>query len=259
MFEWLQSEIEAVKTPRFHVVDGPADSKLRAAIVQSDLQLPEAYKQFVLTFGNARLYRNARNHSYRIGIFAGPRESTLNDENRIYHLGFHDGASVYVKPEAGSVKLPIFESELDEEEKVADNFEEWLTASCARARNSFGKRQWNEILHGPRPFTPEEQVLLATRRQIQWRVLGIDGNGDHIFEVTNAATRALPVLTVGIRSKDRRLNGAIPLDIGHIGPGETGVLHRDCYKAQKPPSEIEAFPLPDPQPEDRDYYWEFKK
>lgn len=51
MFEWLQREISAIKTPRFHTVDGPADARLREAVLHSDLPLRTAYRQFVIQFG----------------------------------------------------------------------------------------------------------------------------------------------------------------------------------------------------------------
>src|SRR5688572_14356491 len=100
MFEWLEREVSLIKTPRFHLVDGPADQKLQEAVIRSSLPLPASYKEFILRFGNAKLYRNSRNDSYRIGVFAAPRAATLDDGMRIYHLGFHDGASVYVKSES---------------------------------------------------------------------------------------------------------------------------------------------------------------
>ena len=50
----------------------------------------------------------------------------------------------------------------------------------------------------------------------------------------NTSSRTLPVLTVGIRSKDGRLNGAALLRIGHIGPGQTDILHKSCYKGLSP-------------------------
>lgn len=259
MFEWLEQEITAVKTPRFHLVEGPADSKLRDAVDQSGLPLPAAYKEFVLKFGNAKLYRKSRN-GYRIIVYAGPREAKLDDGARIYHLGSHDGASVYVKPAKDSVELPVFEFEDGCEEKVANTFEEWLEDSCARVRNKYVKeKKWVGILRGPEPFTLRENELIGGRKQIHWRVLGIDVDRKNMFEVTNASHSVLPALTVGIRSKDGQLNGAVRLNIQHIGPGQTAILHVDCYKDLKPPEEIEAFALPDPQPEDRDYYWEFRE
>jgi hypothetical protein len=257
MFEWLDQEIAAVKTPRFHLVNGPVDAKLQEAVLESELPLHNSYKEFVLKFGNAKLYRTSRN-GYQIGVFAGPREATLNDGTRIYHLGFHDGASVYVKPGSSLAELPVFEFEAGSEERVADDFEEWLTASCTHARNSYGKQKWAEILRGPQPFTKEEQEILEARRRIKWRALGVDPVGKLIFEVTNTGSRVLPILTLGVRSKDKRLNGAVCLKIGHVDPGQTAVLHVDSYKGLKPPHELEAFALPDPQPEDREYYVEFE-
>jgi hypothetical protein len=85
-------------------------------------------------------------------------------------------------------------------------------------------------------------------------VRGIDLEGNHIIEVTNTGTRQLPVLKVGVRSKDGRLNGATLLKIAGLEAGETTVLHVDCYKGLKKPEELELFALPDPQPEDRLLY-----
>lgn len=256
MFEWLELELSLIKTPRFHLIEGPADLKLAELVTQSSLPVPSSYKQFILKFGNAKLYRTART-SYRIGIFAGPREATLHDGTHIYHLGFHEGASVYVKPESSPGDFPIFEFEDKSEERVAKSFEEWLAASCTLARNKYTKGKWAEILRGPNLFTPEEEEIIETRRRIRWQVLGIDADGNHIFEVTNAGSRSLPLITIGLRSKDRRLNGAVRLNIRHVGPDQTAVLHAACYKNLVPPEDIEVFALPDPQPEDRDYYYEF--
>jgi hypothetical protein len=254
MFEWLEQEISSVRTPRFHVTDGPSAAHLQEAVMTSNLPLPRSYREFVLKFGNAKLYRRAKNDSYQIGVFAGPRAAELGDESYIYHIGFHDGASVYVKPIAGATEHPIFECETGSEVKVAESFEEWLTKSCARARAGYSGEAWERIVRGPEPFSSAENEVVEARRRIHWRVLGIDADGNHIFEVANTGTRAVPLLTVGVRSKDLRLNGAVRLKIGQLGPGQTGIVHADCYKDLMPPREIEAFPLPDPRPEDRERY-----
>ncbi len=259
MYEWLEHEISAIKTPRFHVIDGPVEAKLQEAIMQSGLLLPSSYREFALRFGNAKLYRMAQSDIYQIGVFAAPREAILGDGTRIYHLGFHDDASVYVKPVSDSIEFPIYEFESGFEEKVADDFEKWLRESCAHARNRYGKEKWAEIVRGPEPFTVEEQEIIEARRAIQWRVLGIDTDGGQMFEVTNASRRTLPVLTVGVHSKDRQLNGAVLLKIGHINPGQTKIVHADCYKNLVPPASVKMFDLPEPQPEDREFYDELKK
>lgn len=259
MFEWLEQEVSAIKTPRFHVVDGPADAKLREAVIGSGFPMPSAYKEFVLKFGNAKLYRNARNDSYQIGVFAGPREAVLDNGTRIYHVGFHDGACVYMKRLSSLSPLPIFEFESASEEEVARSFEEWLSTCCAIARNKYGKAKWADILRGPEPFSGKEKEIIEARRLMRWRVLGIDAEGNHIFEITNTGQRVLATLTVGARSKDGRLNGAVLLNIRSVSPGQTALLHASCYKGLVPPQEVEVFALPEPKPEDRDYYWEFEE
>jgi hypothetical protein len=256
MFEWLEREISSIKTPRFHVVSGSIEPNLRHAILESSVRLPAAYKEFVLTFGNAKLYRASRD-GYRLGVFSGPMEETLDDGTRAYEIGFHDGARVYVGAVSGLAEYRIVEVEAGRIERVSGGFEAWLTACCTRARNAYGAEKWTDILRGPEPFTSEEIGRVEARRAMRWRVLGIDAGGNHVFEVTNASCRTLPVLTVGVRSMDGRLNGAVRLKIRHLDPGQTMVLHADCYKDLIPPDKIEVFAIPEPQPEDRDWYGEF--
>ncbi len=253
MFDWLEREISEIKTPRFHLIDGPAPQILRESIIRSPMPVPASYKQFVLRFGNAKLYRNGRT-SYTIGVFASPKETTLIDGARIWHLGFHSGASVYIKPECGLDK--IFEFEDGVEEQTGKDFSRWLSATSHAARESYGAKKWAEIVRGPAPFTREEEDRIEARRQIEWKLLNLDSDGDYLFEISNNAQRSLPTLTVGVRSKDGRLNGAVRLDIRHIKPGQKAVLKVDCYKNLAPPEEIEVFSLPEPRPEDRDYYRE---
>lgn len=256
MFEWFEQEISAIKTPRFHLVEGPAEPEMREAAMLSTLQLPRSYKDFVLRFGNVKLYRRPQNNSYRIGVFAGPRKETLDGAN-VCWVGFHDGANVFIEHVAELAAFCIWEVEQGSKRKAGEDFEEWLASCCDHVRKEYGTQQWTDILRGPNPFTAEEKEVVETRRQIRWRVLGVDTEGDHIFEVTNASARTLSVLTVGVRSKDRRLNGAVLLKIGHIGPTQTDTLHVDCYKDLMSSEEIEVFSLPDPHPEDRDFFAEF--
>lgn len=259
MYDWLERELGVIKTPKFHLVDGPATPELREVILHSRLRLPTAYKEFVLQFGNAKLYRKSRNDSYSIGIFAMPREAQLDDETRVYEIGFHDGAKVYVEAATGLAEGAVWEIEAGASERVGEDFVEWLADSCARVRSRFGAEKWAEILRGPEPFTPEENEIVEARRRIGWRVVRIDEDGNHVFEITNASNRTLPTLTVGVRSRDRRLNGAVLLNIGNIDPGQKAIVHAGCYKGLKQPQEIEVFHLPDPKPEDREFYGEFAR
>jgi hypothetical protein len=46
--------------------------------------------------------------------------------------------------------------------------------------------------------------------------------------------------------------------VGHIGPGQTAVVEKDAYRDMVAPEDVEAYALPDPEPEERDRYWEFR-
>jgi hypothetical protein len=79
-----------------------------------------------------------------------------------------------------------------------------------------------------------------------------------MYEVTNGADRHLPFLSIGIRAKHGKLEGGVWLPIGHIAPGRTAVVAKDTYRGLLNPTDVEAFPLPDPEPEERARYWEFR-
>lgn len=256
LFDWLQAEIDSVQTPRFHLVDGLPDARFREAIEEASYVVPTTYKLFVSRFGGAKLYRDAAHNSYRIGVFAAPRDATTPDGEKVLQLGFHDGAKVFCKLQGADAGSAIYELEAGYLERVSDTFANWLDESCARARNAIGPAAWRKILHGPEPFSLKEQDVLSARRAIEWKVIGLDSQGNHIIEVRNAAQRALPVLTIGARSRDGRLNGAVFLKIAHVRPGTTAQLHIDCYKNIVAPDQVDLFSLPDPGPEDRAFYRE---
>ena len=79
------------------------------------------------------------------------------------------------------------------------------------------------------------------------------------FEVTNGSHVRLPYLSIGIRSKDGRLIGGVWLPVSSIAPGETAIVEKDVYRDLVEPSAVEAYAKPDPDPEDRERYWEFRR
>jgi len=255
MFEWLEQEIAQIKTPRFHLVDGPAPYNLREAMMSSGLSVPQSYKEFVLQFGNCKLYRIGGD-SYHICVYAGPRRDSLPDGRRIIEIGHSEDARVYIEDNViYDANMSIYEYD-GKSRLIASNFCEWLVEACDYARSRYGREKWLEILHGPAPFNEGELRIIEARKMYRWKLLGIDLQGNHIFEIINASALTLPVLTIGIRLKNKRLNGSIFLPVGHIPPGGRERIIDACYKGLVPAEDIEAFDLPDPTPEDRDSYRE---
>ncbi len=254
MYGWLFQEFTEIKTPRFHVREFKPDTTI-ASVASVDEALPDSYRDFIESFGGVKLYRRPGSESYRIGVFAQPQLATRQGR-RAYLIGFHDGARVLLCPVDGSDKCEIVEVEGDQEERMGTSFDDWLYSAGTRARKSYGREKWQEIVRGPAPFTPRELELIDARSQAKWRVLEIGSDGDHVIEFVNGSTIVIPMYTIGVRTKDGGLNGSVYLKTDHVQPGCAAVLRANCYKKLVSPNDIELFDLPDPKPEDRERFAE---
>ncbi|MEZ6071579.1 MAG: hypothetical protein R3C10_15275 [Pirellulales bacterium] len=263
MFDWLDDEMARIKTRKFHVVDGPASPELRKAVDSSDRPLPPSYKEFVLRYGNAKLYRYDAN--YYITVFAGPRELESSNGDTFVEFGRTWVSRAYFKESLLTLgsETPVFEWFQKGIRRTADGFEQWIAEKCAVARKRYKKKEWEAIEKGPPPFTELERSIVEARRHFYWRVVGIAPNDDVQFEISNGSAMVLPYLSVGIRGALRPpnsgpLNGGGFLPVNSIHPGQTKIVEYDCYKQFIAPEDTEVFELPDPGPEDREQYWEFK-
>jgi hypothetical protein len=260
MFEWLDQELSEIRTKRFHVVDGPASNDLREAVLASPLPAPPSYVEFVLRFGNAKLYRMTGLDLYWLQVFAAPRDVESRAGEPLLYIGGYDESCAYFREEklVAGREAPIFESTDMRIRKAADSFEEWLAARAVRARRRYKRKEWAEVLRGPPPFTAEELAVVQARRQFAWRVVGVTPSGEIMYEVSNGSDRQLPFLSIGIRSRSGKLKGGVWLPVAHIAPGQKDIVAKYTYRDLLEPSDVEAYPLPDPEPEERARYWEFR-
>jgi hypothetical protein len=233
MFEWLENEMGQVNTPKFYIVDGPAPAELREAIEHSDVAPPPSYEAFVLQFGNAKLYRQGS--VYLVQVFASLLDAESDEGETLLQFGRTDMSLAYFKESLliRGRESPVFE---------------W--------RHELG-------LQNTADFSVQEKAIVEARKLFRWRVVGIAPNGDLRFEVHNGSNLVLPYFSIGIRGKLRPpksgpLNGGVWLPVSSILPGDTQIIEKGCYKNLVDPKDIEAFAEPDPEPEDRDRYWEFR-
>lgn len=255
-YKWLQEELSTIKTSRFHVVEGGGSEALRTA---NRLDLPRSYREFVQEFGKAKLYKVKG--GYALGVLAAPSAAVGPDGVPLLCVGHYQSAKAYFKQsELAEVKEPpVYEWGQAGLRKSADGFASWLENRCSAARSQYGKRGWARVLKGPKPFTEREEAVVQARRDFKWRVVGVTPDNDLIFEVTNCSGMTLPFVSIGVRSSHGKFEGRVWLPVSHIGSGTTGVIEKDCYKRYVDPEQIEVFALPDPEPEDRDEYWEFRE
>src|SRR5436190_762700 len=173
MFEWLIEEMARFKTRKFFLVDGPASVELRQAVESSTLPLPPSYKEFVLRFGNAKLYR--RDSYYYVTVFAGPNMADSSAGEPFIQFGRTWTSLAYFKDsllvEGG--ESPVFEWRHEQGvQQTADGFLDWLKAKCRSARKRYKKNEWEAIEHGPPPFTEQELAIVEARRRFRWRAAG---------------------------------------------------------------------------------------
>lgn len=205
------------------------------------------------------------NSYWLIEVYAGPRESEFKNETFIQFGRTHTSLAYFKESllVEGS-ETPIFEWRHSQGvRQTASNFEEWLKGKCSSARKKYKKSDWKVIKTGPLPFTEKEKIIVEARKGFRWRILGICANGDLKFEIHNGSKITLPYLSVGIRGKHRSpsqgiLGGGASLPVASIGPGETKTIEHDCYKKFVAPEDVEVFDKPEPGPEDREQFWEFK-
>lgn len=257
-FEWLEKEISEVRTRKFFDFDGPASDDLRRAIESSDLPIPDSYEAFVLQFGNAKLYK--QHVGYAVGVRAAPVEAISKNGELLLCFGHFQDHNAYFKVDLlkDGEESPVFESHQGGLRKVADGFLHWLKMRSVATRKAIGVRRWAQIVQGPSPFTAKEKSIVEARKAYSWRLVGIDDNGDCLFEVHNGARIALPFYSIGIRDKRGGFLGRVRLPVSNLNPGSTEVIKHGCYKKYIERENLDAYSLPDPEPEDRDSYWEFK-
>jgi hypothetical protein len=61
-----------------------------------------------------------------------------------------------------------------------------------------------------------------------------------------------------VRNKLGTFVGRIWVPVEKLEPGQTATYEVDCYRRQVPGETLELFDLPEPQPEDRESFWEFR-
>lgn len=259
-FDWLNEQIERVKTPDFFLIDGPLSEKDRNLVETSPLNVPPAYKAFVMRYGNAKLYESRG--VYLMEIFSVPKDFESTKGEHFLQFGKTDTGPAYFKESllAKNQETPVFEWSPEEGFYHSYNgFEMWLRENCRIARSGFGDHRWQEIEQGPPPFNLQETKVIEARKRFEWKVVGIADDGDILFDVHNRSDITLPFLTLGVRGKAGKVKGRIWLPVSAARPGESIIVKKGCYKGHLEPADVEVFDIGDPLPQDRDRFWEFKR
>jgi hypothetical protein len=228
----------------------------------SKFALAGDYVDFMLDFGIAKLFCDYNDapevmvyslESYRRHICKNGKVYVGFGDRGCQHVCFDEDAIISGKPSR------VYSISKEKAVDLYPSFSEWLISAYGWAKSKYSKNQWKNIVEGPPPFSIEEMKIVEARKLFKWRLVGFSETNDRLFEVKNTSTITLPYLTIGVRDFNGKiLTGGAWLKISHIGPSRVAIVTADCYKDHIPYDQLDVFDLPDPIPEKKDAYWEFK-
>jgi hypothetical protein len=254
VFDSFGEELKTIRTNRFHVLTPITQHEIEA-VREKWPDLPSDYIGFLAEFGNARLYKELS--YYIIGVYLVNKPTDFADEEFLL-IGHYDSDSVYFRIRDLENSLPnVYQGTSGHILQKSYTFEEWFVTSCRSAKKRYSSKEWKRILEGPRPFSQAELKILEARRRFQWSVVSVDER-EWRFVVHNNSEITLSYLSIGYVSIDGKTETGKWLDVSRIGPGQSALITDDWSHWSYSPLDFRAVPRPDPQPEDRDRYWEFR-
>ena len=252
MYENLIKDIKKIKTRNFHKLEVKDFSKLDDLLFKEKNEPTLEY--FWKAFGGAKLFRVGR-MSYKMVIF-NKLEFNEYKKNELVYFSFVDDVRFFLDQKTGE----IYKGVEGGFKKEASSFLDWFSVSYNCLVGSYKKNDWKKIVSGPSPFSQEEIELLKLKKNIVWQDMGLEGeSSQRIFSVENRnSSGVVKWLTIGVKSIDKRLNGAIYLDIEGVKEGETVNITNSCYSELYDPRKLETFPIDMQGPEEREYFIDFR-
>ena len=260
MYQWLIDEINLVKAPYFHVIGPHVDKRDAGYIRKSPLQVPDVYKEFVITFTFARLFRTPLDN-YRILIGSEPVYWPDTKYGGLYCIGKYEMGTVYFKEsELDKGKdIPVHEwYGMSGIRKAADTFDEWIHVKYRNARKKYKVKEWKALLIPPPPFTEHEQAIVAARHQMKWEMVRIEENFDRVVRITNMSNMVLPYFTLDINHSEGRSFTRSAIPTNDLMPGETKEHHVKWQVKYPEHEQLLLAGARDPVPGEQQYYWEFR-
>jgi hypothetical protein len=225
-----------------------------AALLSLSSAFPPSYIEFLTRYGGVKLFREGL--GYLMTVLPTPVKVDDEEYGELFRFGSYDDSYCYfsqasMKPNEES---PVYILDDGELVPVAHSFSEWFSLGSTELLSR----------HAPMPdggvataFSEQEQMVVRQRKQYVWQVIGHTDNFV-VINITNASDAMLNCITLGVRSMDRTLYGAVRVDVSDVAKGMSKTVNLDCYSHLVHPSQVELFDLPEPTPGTRSTYFEFQ-
>lgn len=259
-YEWLHDLRNRIERAKFLVFE-PISPMALEAFESGIGPLPDAYREFLLTFGEARLFRSFISDSYELTVEAPSHIDTQEVSSQIVRVGRSGTETALYVWQNGSLHgkgslYGIYQGHMRE---IASSFEQWLEQGRHRARSQYSRKEWAQVLAPVLPFTEEEQRVVDALAQFRFHQVGLSDQGGLVVEVKNDSPIQLPWIPVKMKWLwgDGSLGtGAGIIPTSKLKPGEARLTEvSNTYKdAGVKPEQIELIAHPPILPDDRPFY-----
>jgi len=249
--------MDASPNKKFHVLCPVDPVEIERYEMLNGVELPTAYREFAMGFGDARMFR--KSNYYQLRVLGVPIDPILVAGHIACQFAYADETKFYFLPRESNDVYTIRSGKFS---KVSASFDAWLHATSSHFGSRVSEDDWKREVNLGVPFSLEELKLVEARERFSWSYEGVAQNGDLRLKVFNGSQISLPFLSLGVRGRSSRgteLRGYTYLNVEGISPGNSATLLKSVYKGLIAPDAISVYSLPAPAPEDREIYWEFQK
>jgi hypothetical protein len=225
-----------------------------AALLSLSPIFPPSYIEFLTRYGGVKLFREGL--GYLMIVLPTPVKVNDGEHGDLFRFGSYDDSYCYfssasMKPNEES---PVYALDDGEWLPIASSFSEWLT----RGATALMSQQYSTgVSETAATFSEHEEMIVQLRKLFRWRIIGRTEKFV-VINITNESSGTLNCITLGVRSIDRSLNGAVKVDVRDLAAGMSKNINTDCYSDLVHPSQVELFNLPEPTPGTRSTYFELR-
>ncbi len=215
---------------------------------------PPSYIDFLTRYGGVKLFREGL--GYLMTVLPNPVMLDDDEYGDLLRFGSYDDSYCYFSPTSmkPNEETPVYILDDGELVMVASSFSEWFSLCATELLSRYPSMRDGEAVAA---FSEQEQLIVRSRKQYQWHITGCTDKFV-VVNITNASDTTLDCITLGVRSIDRRVNGAVKVDVRDLAVGMSKDTSLDCYSDLVDPFQVELYNLPDPTPGTRSMYFEFQ-
>lgn len=230
-------------------------------IISHNTSVDESYQRWISDYGITHLLRQWDRDDYYIVVPATPKRWSHPDFGELVSIAYSGESMLVCQLSASKLGEPaLLVSHGNGLQRMNQSFTHWICVQYRKHKARYGVRRWKYLLAGPKPFSPEECVIVNSR--LQWSIKVKEAQeaapaGRILVEIMNGSRHRLDWLTA-TTIEPKEWEGDSWFDVKDIAPGQTAVRSKWSNDGKISASELLLRVKPISGPEDRRYAKELK-